>query len=73
MRLKQWLQGMIEGEDVPSTPKAKIITPQCRTDMAAQGAKELWQLGAIELGLALGRPVCCVSCRTNCPVAFGAG
>ena len=63
MRLKQWLQSMIEGEEVPSTPKSKIITPQCRTDMVAQGVKELWQLGAIELGLALGRPVSREECE----------
>ena len=59
-----WLsKRFLEVEDVDVTPKSLPRSKQMIEDMSEQGATEEWQMGFIELALALGRPPSQQECK----------
>ena len=73
LKLERWLRGRFwSGSNLDDTskehgpPKTNKLTPAAQLDMQAQGATELWQLGYVELALALCRPPAPSECEGFC-------
>ena len=64
LKLERWLRARFAVDvDVPAKSVApKALTKQAKEDMIVQGATEPWQIGYIDLALALARPVAPSDC-----------
>ena len=62
-RMKQWLAARFLELDVGKDDVTPKISKAAQSDMADQGASELWQLGYIELALALSRRPSRAECK----------
>ena len=62
-KLKRWLKARYTMDEDDTPGAVQKVSDELAADMAAQGASEPWQLGAIELGIALCRTFSKEECK----------